>query len=78
MSKMETRPIIIDVKRQTRKRIKQLKNGRGKLMDAVNEAIREAHPTLSATDALPVVVLIEKKPGKGKRGRMMFPLLGGF
>ena len=63
-------PIILDFGKQKRKQIKQLREGKGRLLDEVNTSLKElrAAGNLSAS-AQPVIVLIREKPRK-----MMGPL----
>ena len=55
--------IVVDLnKRQTKKRIKQLRKGRGKLLGQIGEVISELQEagTIGA-DAQPVVVVVREK-----------------
>ncbi len=66
-------PIIVDLGKQGRKRVKGLRRGTGRLMDEVNGCLAELRTagTLSAT-AQPVVVIVRQK------GRRRLGLLPGF
>ncbi len=58
--------IVVDLnKRQTKKRIKQLRKGRGKLLGQIGDVISELQEagTIGA-DAQPVVVVVREKPEK--------------
>jgi hypothetical protein len=70
---MET-PIVLDLGKKKRKAIKDLKKGRGKLMDEVQAALNQMKATLGA-DAegktiLPIVVVYREKK---KAPRTPFP-----
>lgn len=55
-------PIIVDLGKHRRKRIKSLRKGTGRLMDEVNSCLEELRTTgtLSA-NAQPVVVIVRQK-----------------
>lgn len=66
---MNLQPIILDVGSRTSKEIKQLKNHKGKLLEKVEEAVRERFPLSITSDAkstdrkvVPVVLIFRKKP----------------
>jgi hypothetical protein len=62
-SKTESKPpIVIDLGKHRRKRIKQLRSGNGRLMDEVDGCLEElrAVGTLSG-NAQPVVVIVRQK-----------------
>jgi hypothetical protein len=67
----EMPPVVIDLKKQRSKRIKDLKRGRGKLMEDVYAAVEEVRESLGAGAAgkqiIPVVIIYERK--RKKRGR---------
>ena len=44
-------PIVIDLGKQKKKRIKQLKKGRGRLVDRVNEVVAQVRAELGAEAA---------------------------
>lgn len=79
MSNIEV-PIVIDLGRVRRKKIKALKQGRGKLLGEIAAAISEVRANLgSAADGkvlVPVVLLYKKKGGKKNRG-LRFPFILG-
>jgi len=60
-------PLIVDLGKRKRKDIKQLRNGTGKLLDEVNDCIRELVSGDSCSaDAQPIVVIVrEKRKGGG-------------
>ena len=55
-------PIIIDLGKQRRKRVKDLRRGTGRLAEEVNDCIRElqASGSISST-AQPVVIVVQQK-----------------
>lgn len=72
MEKAETvGPLIVDLGRRKKKDIKQLRNGTGKLIDEINECIRElVNAGSCSADAQPVVVIVREKR---KTGGMLLP-----
>jgi hypothetical protein len=68
-------PVIVDLGSKSRKAIKRLKNGKGKLMADVDRAIGEAHSRLpddqKNKQIIPVLVIYRKKRKRSKRG--VFP-----
>ena len=72
-----TEPIIINLGKRKRKRIKELLNGRGKLLDEVEDVIAEAasllDEELDGKVVLPIVLVYRRKP-KRKKLRGMFGL----
>lgn len=56
-------PIIVDIGKKRKKQIKQLREGRGKLMDEVEGLLEElrASGSISAS-AQPVVIVVREKP----------------
>ena len=62
------RPIVVDLGKRKRKKIKQLKQGRGPLVADVDatiaETIRQMGAAASGKEFVPVVVLFERKPEK--------------
>jgi hypothetical protein len=65
------RPVIVDLGTKSRKAIKRLKNGRGKLMADVERAIAESHARLpddqKSKQVIPVLVIYKKKRKRSKR-----------
>jgi len=65
-------PIIVDLGKTSRKRIRQLKKGRGKLLDDVQDVLNEVTASLGeqADDKqlVPMVLLYRAKRKKGNRG----------
>ncbi len=64
-------PLITDLGKKKRKRIKQLKKGKGKLMSEINKSIEYVRSELrdSVDDnavVIPVVLIVEKKRRKFK------------
>jgi hypothetical protein len=76
-----TQPVIIDLGKQTRRNITNLKKGEGKLWDEIFEVADEVKDMLGAEAEgkvlLPVVMLYEKKPSSRREDlrRILFPLL---
>jgi len=64
-------PILLDLGKQRRKRIKQLRRGAGKLMDEINASISELQKagTIGPTTQ-PVVVVVRQKR---RRARGLLP-----
>lgn len=67
-------PIVVDLGKASRKRIRQVREGTGKLMDEVNTLLEEmrASGTIGAS-AQPVLIVVRQKPRK--KSRMGFGLL---
>lgn len=62
-----SRIVVVDIgKKQKKKAIKRLRKGRGKLMPKIEEAIKEIQEETKTTNALPIVVVVEKK--RSRRG----------
>ncbi len=65
-------PVVIDLGKVRRKRIKQLKRGRGRLVDEVREVAAEATERLGAgaegKQIIPIVVVYRRKPRKARTG----------
>ena len=59
----DNNPVIIDLGKQKRSRVKKLRDGRGPLLDDIRQAIEELRQagTISGA-ATPVVLLVERKP----------------
>ncbi|MGE3805637.1 MAG: hypothetical protein AB7K24_13255 [Gemmataceae bacterium] len=58
-----TAPILIDLGKKSRKKIKRLRRGEGDLMDDVNHAIQELrNANKIGASAQPVVVIVREKP----------------
>ncbi len=70
-----SQPIIINLGKQKRKRIKQLKRGEGRLWDEVLEVIDEVRDQLGGqVESGTIVPLIMIYKEKNKRRQMLFPL----
>lgn len=77
-------PIIIDLGKEKRKRIKALKRGRGKLMLEVAAVINDAQLNLGGAadgkEIIPIVLIYKQKRKKRRAGGLTlplpFPLLG--
>ncbi|HVS66881.1 MAG TPA: hypothetical protein VMT85_25620 [Thermoanaerobaculia bacterium] len=70
-------PIIIDLGKQKRKRIKALKEGRGPLMaevaETMGELVRQLGEEAGNEELVPVIVLYERKPRKRTGTLPFFP-----
>lgn len=65
-------PVVVDIGKKPKKQIKQLREGRGKLMDEVTRVIAELQSTGSVSaSAQPVVVVVRQKP---KSRSILWPL----
>jgi hypothetical protein len=54
--------VVVDIgKKQSKKAIKRLRQGRGKLMPKIESAIQEIQEETKTTNVMPVVVVVEKK-----------------
>jgi len=76
-------PIIVDAGKTSRGNINDLKQGSGKLLDDVQEAINEVATSLGSDaegkQLIPVVLVYKKKEKKSKRGSFLpirLPILG--
>ena len=65
-----TTPIVIDLGKTRRKRIKALKRGKGKLMEMVQADLGDE---ADGRVLVPVVMLYRRRRRKRKRNRLMFP-----
>ncbi len=55
-------PLIVDMGKKRKKQIKQLREGRGKLMDKVNGLLEELRASGSISEsAQPVVIVVQEK-----------------
>ena len=62
-------PVVIDLGKQRRKRIKELRRGEGKLMDEINASIEELRTAGAlGADVQPVVVVVRQKRRKMRGG----------
>ena len=72
-----TTPIVIDLGKTRRKRIKALKRGKGKLVDEVRDVVGLVREDLGeeagGRTLVPVVVLYRRRRRKRKRKNFMFP-----
>lgn len=62
-------PIILDLGSKSRKQIRRLRKGRGKLMDRVNNVVEElkTNGNISAT-AQPIIVVVKQRKDDGILG----------
>ena len=67
-----TTPIVIDLGKTKTKRIKDLKKGKGKLVDEVNDVIEDVRARLGADatgkQLVPVVLIYRKRDKRGRGG----------
>ena len=66
-------PVIVDLGKKSKKAIRKLKRGTGKLMDEVDDAIDQVRAHLSEADKskqiIPVLVIYQRKrKGGGRKG----------
>jgi len=70
-------PVIVDLGKTKRKKIKQLREGRGKLLGDVEDAMREVTTSLgeqaNGKELVPVVLVYRKKAKKRRRGGGFLP-----
>ncbi len=65
-------PLIVDMGKKRKKQIKQLREGRGKLMDKVNDLLEELRAAGSISkSAQPVVIVVQEKP---KTRSLLWPI----
>ena len=64
-----TPPVVLDLGKQRRKRIKELRRGEGRLMDEINASIEELRTAGAlGPNAQPVVVVVRQKRRKTRAG----------
>ena len=80
----EITPIIMDLGKEKRKRIKDLKRGRGKLMAEIARVMNETQMSLGSDadgrELIPVVLIYKQKKRRKRGGLALpipFPFLGG-
>jgi len=62
-------PILIDLGKQKRGRVKRLRKGRGRLVDDVQQAIADLAANGSLSEGVqPVIVVVERKKKRGFKG----------
>ena len=70
-----SQPIILDLGKQTRKRIKRLKKGRGKLWFEVENVIVEVSTSFSDEPGgkiiVPIILVYRRKPKRSRGLRML-------
>lgn len=72
-------PIVLDLGKASRKRVRQLKRGQGRLLEDVQDALTEVTATLGeqaeGKQIVPVVLMYRKRNRKrGRRGGGIFPI----
>ena len=69
-------PIVIDCGKMRRKRIKQLRRGRGRLMDEVRQVVGEIRARLGEEaqdkEFIPIVLVYRKKSNRERKGFLSF------
>ncbi len=72
-----TQPIIVDLGRKSRKKIKDLKNGRGPLWNDVQDVIDEVKESMGDEAAgkvfVPVVMVYRTRPKRQRLEKILFP-----
>lgn len=64
-----TPPVVLDLGKQRRKRIKELQRGEGRLMDEINASIEELRTAGAlGPNVQPVVVVVRQKRRKARAG----------
>lgn len=64
-------PILIDLGKQKRGRVKDLRKGRGRLMDDLDQALSDLKADGTIGDSVqPVIVIVERKSKKGWKGML--------
>jgi len=64
--------LVVDIrKRQSRKRIRNLRKGKGSLMDEVQETVEELRANNAITGTVqPVVIVVRQKSRRWRMGRL--------
>ena len=58
----DARIVVVDMgKKQSGKKIRNLKKGRGALLDQVKAIVEDTKANISAKDVVPIVVVVRKK-----------------
>jgi hypothetical protein len=66
-------PIIVDLGKQRRRRVKRLRKGRGPLLDVVRDTMEELKGSGQLGDRPVVFICRQKRGGGGGRRRGLFP-----
>lgn len=78
MDAITNAPVILELGKASRKNVKELREGRGKLLDDVHDALQEVVSSLGekaeGKQLVPVVLLYRKKAKKRRRGGL-FPVV---
>jgi hypothetical protein len=68
-------PLILDLGRTTRKNVRELRLGRGKLLGDVHDAIEEVTTSLGdqadGKQLIPVVLIYQRKRRRSRRGGLL-------
>lgn len=68
-----TDPIVIDMGKHSKRKIKKLRKGRGGLMEDVLNSIEELSDSNDVAAGVPVIVVVAQKSRKGKYKYGKFP-----
>jgi hypothetical protein len=70
-------PIVVDLGSKSKKAIKKLKEGRGKLMFEVSDAVERVRAKVGKENqsSMPVVIIYRQKASKKSSASSMLPLL---
>lgn len=72
MAAIVSAPVIVDLGKASRKKIQQLREGRGKLLDDVQDAMKEVATSLGekaeGKQLVPMVLVYRRKAGRRKSG----------
>lgn len=68
-------PIVIDLGKKSKKQIRRLKEGHGKLMADVSDTVSEVRASLGSQgkEIVPVVIIYKQKQRKSKGGSDLLP-----
>jgi hypothetical protein len=65
-------PIVVDLGKKSRKQIRQVREGTGKLMSEIDGVLEHLRATGAVRDgAQPILLVVKQKP---RRSRLLFPL----
>lgn len=71
-------PVVVDLGKVRKKRIKQLKKGRGKLFANVGETVDEVVEGLGADvhgkEIVPIIIVYKQKSKKRRKGAGLWPV----
>ncbi len=68
----QSKPIVVELGKKSRKQIRQVREGTGKLMDEIHEVITHLRSTGAvAASAQPIVVVVKQRR---RKSGLLFPL----